>query len=196
LKFPYVSGNLPSLHQSLRDQKWWANLGRASHGRPLWPRPPAHILHIDALGFRWGEVADEITPRRGAFTSTDAAWHINVKKVPANRLSLTAFASSFAVGNVVRVITDSRVALHIVIAPVSRSVPLRAEVRRMYAVAQRLGVTLEADWILLTSKTWRLWSGCNHLTAYMDSWKDHESCEFLTQSPHAALRTGNAHQDL
>jgi len=148
------------------------------------------------LRFRWGEVADEINPRRSAFTGTDAAWHINVKKVPANRLSLTAFASSFAVGNVVRVITDSRVASHVVIALVSRSVPLCAEVRRLYDVAQRVGVKLEADWILLTSKKWRLWTGCNNSTAYMEQWKDHELCEFLTQSPHAALRTGNAHQDL
>ena len=50
--------------------------------------------------------------------------------------------------------------------------------------------------ILVTSKKWRLQSGCNHPTAYVDRWLCWESCEFPTQSPHAALRTGNAHQDL
>jgi len=50
--------------------------------------------------------------------------------------------------------------------------------------------------LLLTSKKWRLQSGCNHSTAYVDQWKGLESCEFLTQSSHAALRSGNAHQDL
>jgi len=50
--------------------------------------------------------------------------------------------------------------------------------------------------VLLTSKNWRLQSGCNHSTAYVDQWKGYEPCELLTQSHHAALRTGNAHQDL
>jgi len=203
-----VGGNRNFFENSIRVRKSAISTPVASRPevvgefRPRRPRSAAlattiaHILHTKALGFRSGEVADEISLRRGAFTGTDAAWHINVKKVPANRLSLTAFASSFAVGNVVRVITDSRVALHVVIALVSQSVPLCAEVRRLHAVAHRLGVTLEADWILLTSKKWRFRSGCNHSTAFVDQWKDHESCEFLTQSPHAALRTGNAHQDL
>ena len=50
--------------------------------------------------------------------------------------------------------------------------------------------------ILLTSKKWRLQSGCNHSITYVDQWKGWESSEFLTQSFHAAVRTGNAHQDL
>jgi len=28
--------------------------------------------------------------------------------------------------------------------------------------------------VLLTSKTWRLQSGCNHSTAYVDQWKGQE----------------------
>jgi len=50
--------------------------------------------------------------------------------------------------------------------------------------------------VLLTSKTWRLQSDYNHSTAYVDQRKGQESSKFLTESPHAALRTGNAHQDL
>ena len=149
-----LRGDCHLSHQSLRDLRWWANFGRAGHGRPLWPRPPAHTLHTDASGFGWGGVADEATPARGAFTGAAADWHINVKEVAAIRLSLAALAPVFAAGDVVRVITDSRVALHVVNALVSRSVPLCAEVRRLYAVAQRLGVTLDAEWIPTADNVW------------------------------------------
>jgi len=56
-------------------------------------------------------------------------------------------------------------------------------------------VRTRKDNVLLTSKYWQLQSGCNHSTAYVDQWKGWESRQLLTQSPHAALRTGNAHQD-
>ena len=140
-------------HLSPRDLRRWANFGRSGHGRPLWPRLPAHTLHTDASGFAWGGAASNTTPVRGAFVGAAASWHINIKEVAAIRLSLTALASSFAVGDVVRIVTDSRVALHVVNALVSRSVPLCAEVRRLY-VAQRLGVTLDAEWIPTAENVW------------------------------------------
>jgi len=48
-------------------------------------------------------------------------------------------------------------------------------------------------YLSLTSKQWRFQSGCNHSTAYVDQGKGYESSEFLTESPNAALLTGNAH---
>jgi len=140
-------------HLSPRDLGRWANFGRSGHGRPLWPRLPAHTLHTDESGFAWGGAASNKTPVRGAFVGAAASWHVNIKEVAAIRLSLTALASSFAVGDVVRIVTDSRVALHVVNALVSRSVPLCAEVRRLY-VAQRLGVTLDAEWIPTAENVW------------------------------------------
>jgi len=62
--------------------------------------------------------------------------------VAAIRLSFTTLAPKFAVGDVVRIVTDSRVVIHVVNALVLRSVPLCAEVHRLYVVDQRLGVTL------------------------------------------------------
>ena len=62
--------------------------------------------------------------------------------------------------------------------------------------ALRLLLLLVLDQVLLTSKKWRLHSGCNHSAAYVDQWKGYESSELLTESLHAALRAGNAHQDL
>ena len=141
-------------HQSLRDLRWWAHFGRAGHGRPLWARAPAHTLHTDASGFGWGGVADETTPVRGAFSGSDRDWHINIKEVAAIRLCLTALAPKFAAGDVVRVVTDSRFALHVVNALVYRSAPLCSEVRRLYQVAQRLGVTLDAAWIPTAYNVW------------------------------------------
>jgi len=144
-------------HQSLRDLRWWANFGRAGHGRPLWPRAPAHTMHTDASGFGWGGVADERPPVRSIFTDAERRWHINVKEVAAIRLSLTALASSFSTGDVAQVITDSRVALHVVNTLVSRSVPLCAEVRLLDTVAHRLGVTLDAEWIPTADNVWADW---------------------------------------
>jgi len=50
--------------------------------------------------------------------------------------------------------------------------------------------------LFLNSKRWRLQSGCNHWTVLVDRWKGWESSELLTNSPHAALGTEAAHQDL
>jgi len=108
------------LHQSLRDLRWWANFGRAGHGRPLRPRPRSHTLPTDAWGSGWGGVADETTPARGSFTGAALDWHIEFEEVAAIRLSLMALSALFAVGDVIRVATDSRVALHAVSALVSR----------------------------------------------------------------------------
>lgn len=141
-------------HKSVRDLRWWANFGHGGHGRPLWTRAPAHTLHTDASGFGWGGVVDGTTPVRGAFTGAERDWHISLKEVKAIRYTLTAFAPSFASGDVIRVVTDSRVALYVVNSLVSRSAPLCAEVRRLYTVAQRRGITLDAEWIPTADSVW------------------------------------------
>jgi len=141
-------------HQSVRDLRWWANFGRSGHGRPLWPRAPAHTLHTDASNFGWGGVADVTTPVRGVFAGAECDWHINLKEVAAIRFTLTALATTFDPGDVIRVVTDSRVALYVVNSLVSRSTALCDEVRRLYAVVQRLGVTLDAEWIPTAANVW------------------------------------------
>lgn len=141
-------------HQSIRDLRYWANFGRAGHGRPIWPQAPSHTLHTDASGAGWGGVLDNKSPARGVFASDEAGWHINVKEVAAIRFSLMSHAPAFAPGSVIKIITDSQVALHVVNALVSRSAPLCAEVRRLHVVAQKLGVTLDAEWIPTAANVW------------------------------------------
>jgi len=141
-------------HQSIRDLRFWASFGSAGHGRPMWPSPPAHTLHTDASGYGWGGVADDATPARGFFTGESSSWHINVKEVAAIRYSLLALAGAFSSGDAVRIVTDSQVALHVVNALASRSPALCAELRRLHAVAQDLGVSLEAEWIPTALNVW------------------------------------------
>jgi len=91
---------------------------------------------------------------RGHFAGASADWHINVKEVAAIRHTLSELAERVNPGDRLRVVTDSRVALHVTNALVSRSPALCAEVRRLHASAQDLGVTLEAEWIPTAENVW------------------------------------------
>jgi len=141
-------------HQSIRDLRFWASFGLEGHGRPMCPSPPAQTLHTDASEYGWDGVADSTTPARGFFTGEAVAWHINVKEVAAIRYSLLSLAAAFSSGDVLRIVTDSQVALNVVNALSSRSPALCAELRRLHAIGQQLGVTLEAEWIPTVHNAW------------------------------------------
>ena len=106
------------------------------------------------MDFGWGGVADATTPVRNVSAGAECDWHINLKEVAAIRFTLTALAPTFDPGDVIRVVIDSRVALAFVNSLVSRSTALCDEVRRLYTVVQRLGVTLDAKWIPTADNVW------------------------------------------
>lgn len=141
-------------HQSLRDLRYWANIGRHGNGRLIWAAPAAHNLHTDACGYGWGGVLDGHTPVRGQFTTETEAWHINVKEVAAIRYSLEGVSLLITRGDRIRVVSDSRVALHVTNALISRSPALCNEVRWLNGQAQSLDVALEAEWIPKTESLW------------------------------------------
>lgn len=70
------------------------------------------------------------------------------------RHTLAALGGRVNRGDRLRIVTGSRVALHDTIALVSLSEALCEEVRRLHAVAQGLGVTLEAEWIPTAENVW------------------------------------------
>jgi len=142
-----TGGDFQQSHQSIRDLRYWANFGRHGHVRPIWAAPASHTLHTNASSFGWGGFLDGDTPVRGLFTGEPAAWHIKIKEVAAIWHILTALGNRVSTGDRLRIFTDSQVALHATNALVSRSPTLCAEVRRFHAVAQDLGVTLDAEWI-------------------------------------------------
>ena len=146
-----AGGDCRLSHHSLRDLRYWANFGRHGHGRPIWAAPAAHTLHTDASSFGWGGVLYGGTPVRGHFAGASADWHINMKEVAAIRHTLSGLEERVNPGDRLRVVTDSRVALHMTNALVSRSPTLCAEVSRIHALAQDLGVTLESEWIPTTN---------------------------------------------
>jgi len=102
----------------------------------IWAAPAAHTFHTDASLFGWGGVLYGETPVRGHFAGAAADWKINVKEVAAIRHTLSGLAERVNPGDRLRVVTDSRVALHVTNALVSRSPALCAEVRRLHALAQ------------------------------------------------------------
>lgn len=143
-------GDCQLSHQSLRDLRYWANFGRHGHGRLIWAAPAARNLHTDASGYEWGGVLDGHTPVRGHFTTETEAWHINVEEVAAIWYSLEGVSLLITKGDRIRVVSDSRVALHVTNELISRSPALCNEVRRLHGQAQSLRVALEAEWILTT----------------------------------------------
>lgn len=97
---------------------------------------------------------DGHVPVRGHFSGVATGWHINVKEVAAIRYALDDVSHLLKAGDRIRVVIDSQVALHVTNALVSRSPSLCHEVRRLHALAQTLGVTLEAEWIPTTENLW------------------------------------------
>ena len=120
----------------------------------IWAAPAAHTFHTDASLFGWGGVLYGETPVRGHFAGAAADWKINVKEVAAIRHTLSGLAERVNPGDRLRVVTDSRVALHVTNALLSRSPALCAEVRRLHALAQDLGLTLEAKRIPTAQNVW------------------------------------------
>lgn len=101
-----------------------------------------------------GGVLDDHSPACGSFQGEEQDWHINLKEVAAICFSLLSHERAILQGTTVKIVTDSQVALHVVIALVSRSPALCADVRRLYVVAQRLGITLDATWIPTAANVW------------------------------------------
>ena len=77
-----------------------------------------------------------------------------MKEVAAIRHTLSGLAERVSPGDRLRVVMDSRVALHVTNALVSRSPDLCAEVLRLHALAQNLRVTLETEWIPTAENVW------------------------------------------
>lgn len=145
-------------HQSIRDLRFWAGLRPGQEfGRLLWHPPTSATLYTDASGAGWGGglTVDGVKyEARGFFGPGDATKHINAKEILAVTLSLLSFEDKLRVGAVVRLFVDSQVALAVIAALSSRSPALVRELRRLHAVARRLSVALDGQWIPTAENAW------------------------------------------
>jgi len=145
-------------HQSIRDLSFWAGLRSGQEfGRLLWRPPASATLHTDASGAGWGgglTIDGARYEARGRFRPADAPKHINAKEVLAVTLSLLSIGDKLPAGTVVRLFIDSQVALAVITGLSSRSPSLVHELRRLHAVARRLSVALDGEWIPTAENAW------------------------------------------
>jgi len=126
-------------------------------GRLLWRPPASATLHTDASGAAWGgglTIDGSWYEAHGRFGPADAPKHINAKAVLAVTLSLLSIEDKLPAGTVVRLFIDSQVALAVITGLSSRCPGLVRELRRIHAVARRLSVALDGEWIPTAVNAW------------------------------------------
>jgi hypothetical protein len=125
----------------MRDLKWWATLSTNPHvGREVWPAPKAAVF-TDASMRGWGAVWNGQVPACGFFDAAQEGSSINELELLAAVHGVREFAS-FARGQQVQLVSDSRVPVHIVRNWTSRSPRLLAHLRTLRALCEAGGITL------------------------------------------------------
>lgn len=157
-----ASGDCRLGHQAVHDLQWWVDLKRhAAGGRPIWPGAATILMDTDASGLGWGAVLGSLLEARGYHGSLRSGLHINVLELGAITLALRSFRSHIPPGTIIRLRTDSMVALGVLNAQSSRSLVLMDEYRTLHALCQAMGVELRAE----------------HLSSALNEWADRLSRE-------------------
>lgn len=142
--------------QAMTDLSWWNSLTKyAERGRALWPASPDVVMTTDASGSGWGATWDGLVPARGYHAAPRKELHINLLELGAVRLGLLSFVHFLREpGTIIRLRTDSRVAMEVVNSGTSRSPALMRELRRLHTVCTALGVTLRAEYLPSALNLW------------------------------------------
>lgn len=140
------TGDVRLGRQALKDLLWWTQLQEhAATGRPIWPGAASMLLDTDASGLGWGGVLNQVAEARG-FHSTDRnGLHINCLELGAVTRTLASFRHLIAAGTVIRLRTDSMVALGVIRAGSSRSPVLMAEMRDLFELCAAMQVDLRVE---------------------------------------------------
>lgn len=105
-------------------------------------------MHTDASSTGWGATWNEVVPARGFHDKARRDLHINLLELGAVRLGLLSFVNFLKdIETIVRLVTDSRVVMHVVNNGSSRSKAVMRELRRLKAVCASLGVQLRAEYL-------------------------------------------------
>lgn len=142
--------------QATSDLRWWTRLDEhALTGRALWETEPTVTLHTDASNAGWGATFDQLVPARGFHEAARQHKHINLLELGAVRLGLLSFVDLLKDPHtLVRLKTDSQVVMHVVNNGSSRSKAVMAELRRLRAVCDSLGVSLRAEYLPSAVNRW------------------------------------------
>jgi len=168
--------------QAAKDLTWWTELQQhAATGRPIWPGNTTMLLDTDASGNGWGAVLDQTSEARGYHGVDRNGLHINLLELGAVTRALQSFADLIPAGAIIRLRTDSMVALGVMRAGSSRSPALMAELRELYEQCERMDVELRVE----------------HVSSVLNDWADRLSRENdstdWTLSPAAFATLSEAH---
>jgi len=142
-------------HQALKDLRWWTSLQHhAATGRPLWPGATSMLLDTDASGLGWGAVINRGVEARGFHGKDRNGLHINCLELGAVTLALQSFRHLIPAGTILRLRTDSMVALGVIRAGSSRSPVLMDEMRDLYELCSSMSVELRVEHVSSVLNEW------------------------------------------
>lgn len=149
------SGDVRLGHQAVKDLMWWTDLRtNAATGRAIWPGAASILLDTDASGSGWGAVLNEGEEARGYHGVDRNGLHINCLELGAVTRALQSFKHLIPSGSIIRLRTDSMVALHVMRASSSRSPALMAEMRNLYELCQDMNVELRVEHVSSVLNDW------------------------------------------
>lgn len=141
--------------QALKDLRWWTDLQRhAATGRPIWPGAASMLLDTDASGLGWGAVLDQGVEARGFHGTDRNDLHINCLELGAVTRAPRSFRHLIPTGTVLRLRTDSMVALGVIQAGSSRSPVLMADMRDLYDLCAEMQVDLRVEHVSSVLNAW------------------------------------------
>jgi len=149
------SGDCRLGHQAVRDLLWWVELQRNSAtGRPIWPGAASMLLDTDASSLGWGAVLNRAAEARGFHAVDRNGLHINCLELGAITLALRSFSSLIPAGTIIRLRTDSMVALGVLNAGSSRSPVLMAQYRHLHEICHSMRVELRVEHVSSVLNDW------------------------------------------
>lgn len=150
-----TSGDVRLGHQTLLDLRWWTELqAHAATGRPLWPGAVSMTLDTDASGLGWGAVLNQGAEARGFHGLDRNGLHINCLELGAVTLALASFRHLIPAGTILRLRTDSMVALGVIRAGSSRSSVLMDEMRELQKLCADMEVELRVEHVSSVLNEW------------------------------------------
>jgi len=126
----------------------------SAEGRPIWPGSATDQMDTDASGLGWGAVLGDMIEARGYHGRLRSGLHINVLELGAVTLALRSFRHLIPRGTVLRLRTDSMVAMGVIHAQSSRSLVLMNEYRALHELCREMDAQLRAEHVSSALNEW------------------------------------------
>jgi len=148
-------GDVQLGRQALKDLKWWTALqDNAATGRQLWPGASTILMVTEASGTGWGAVLNQSAKARGCHGVDRNGLHINCLELGAVARALLLFRHLLPSGSIIRLRTDSMVALGVMRAESSRSPVLMGEMRSLHDPCTEMHVELRIEHVFSALNEW------------------------------------------